>query len=65
MTTSFYDFIVSIIGTYNPIVIYDSNNEVIDTCVDFSYIFGILILVIFIYQILKTIGGVIYEWCRK
>lgn len=64
MIQTFYDFIIGIIGQYQPIVIYDSNNEVVESCIDFGYILGVLILIVFIYYVLKTIGGIIYEWCR-
>lgn len=61
---TFYEFIKSIFGTYQPITILDSSNEIVDTCVDFGYIASVLLICLVIYFILKTIGGILYEWLR-
>lgn len=64
MIQYFKDFIESIFGTYQPILI-DDNGTIIDYSPDWGYIIAGVIFCIFLYSMLKTIGGIIYEWCRK
>lgn len=65
MIQTLTDFIQSIFGIYNPIPILDSNSEVIDYSPDIGYISAVVIFCICLYMLLKTIGGVIYEWLRR
>lgn len=61
---TFTSFVESIFGVYAPITVIDSTGEIIDSCVNFGYIASVLLMLLFLYFVLKTIGGVIYEWCR-
>ena len=65
MTQTFTDFLTTIFGTYTPIEIIDQSGAIVDTCVDFGYIMSVIVLLVFVWAVLKTIGGLVYEWCRK
>ena len=62
--STFTDFIESIFGQYQPCVVYDTNNVPVDTAINFGYIASVVLLCIFVIYVLKTVGGVIYEWLR-
>lgn len=63
---TFVDFIYSLFGEYQPCVVVDSTSgNVVECATNWGYILAVVIFIIFLYSILKTIGGVIYEWCRK
>lgn len=65
MLQTFTDFIQSIFGQYQPIEIIDSTTgQVIDSAVDFGYIAAVICLLVFVYFVLKTLGGLLYEWLR-
>lgn len=64
MIQDFYTFIQSIFGIYTPISVLDSNGEIIDYAVDFGYIASVVIFLVVLYLVVKTIGGLIYEWLR-
>lgn len=61
---TFTDFIETIFGTYEPCVVYDGNNIPVETSINFGYIASVVLLCIFVIYVLKTVGGVIYEWLR-
>lgn len=58
---TFTTFFYSIFGEYEPIVVEGATEPV----TNWGYILAVVMLLIFTYQVLKTIGGIIYEWCRK
>ena len=62
--STFTDFIESIFGQYQPCIVYDANNVPVDTAINFGYIASVVLLCIFVIYVLKTVGGVIYEWLR-
>lgn len=64
MNNTFTDFIETIFGQYQPITVYDGNNVPVDTAINFGYIASVVIFIIFLLYLLKTIGGIIYEWLR-
>lgn len=65
MLDNFIIFIQSIFGQYQPIYLLDQNTgEVLDSSIDWGYIAGVVIFIIVLYFVLKTIGGLIYEWLR-
>lgn len=65
MLENFIVFIQSIFGQYQPIYAIDQNTgEILDSSIDWSYIAGVVIFIIVLYFVLKTIGGLIYEWLR-
>ena len=65
MIQNFVTFLESIFGTYSPVLTYDSTTgELIDSSINFAYICAVLIFCIVLYFVLKTIGGLIYEWLR-
>lgn len=65
MLDNFIVFIQSIFGEYQPIYLLDQNTgEVLDSSIDWGYITGVVIFIVVLYFVLKTIGGLIYEWLR-
>lgn len=65
MLDNFIIFIQSIFGQYQPIYLLDQNTgEVLDSSIDWGYIAGVIIFIVVLYFVLKTIGGLIYEWLR-
>lgn len=65
MLQTFTDFIESIFGVYTPCEVIDSTTgQVIESSINFGYIASVVIFIICLYMLLKTIGGVIYEWLR-
>lgn len=65
MLQTFTDFLQSIFGTYSPVLTFDSTTgELLDSSIDFGYIASVVIFLVVLLYILKTIGGVIYEWLR-
>ena len=64
MNSTFTDFIETIFGQYQPIIVYDGNNIPVDTAINFGYIASVILLLVFVIYVLKTVGGVIYEWLR-
>lgn len=66
MVQTFTDFLESIFGTYSPILTYDSNTgEFLDSSINFGYICSVVVFLVCLGYLLKTIGGVIYEWLRR
>lgn len=53
------DIIITLFGSYNPLT--DSNGAVLDgvASIDFAWIFGVIIFIIFLYCLLKILGGFI------
>lgn len=65
MVQTFTDFLQSIFGVYTPITITDTTTgAVVDTCIDFGYICAVVVFLVCVWFVLKTIGGLIYEWLR-
>ena len=64
MVQTFTDFIESIFGTYTPCLIVDGSGTIIESAINWGYIASVVIFIIFMIYVLKTIGGVIYEWLR-
>lgn len=65
MVQTFTSFMETIFGTYEPCVVTDTTTgQVIEGCINFGYIASVVVFVIFVYFVLKTIGGVLYEWLR-
>jgi len=64
MLQTFTDFLQSIFGTYTPILTYDTNGELVDSSINFGYISAVVIFCIVLFFVLKTIGGLLYEWLR-
>lgn len=66
MVQNFTTFLEDIFGQYSPILTYDSTTgELIDSSINFGYICAVVIFCITLGYLLKTIGGVIYEWLRR
>lgn len=66
MVQTFTQFLESIFGQYSPILTYDSTTgDLIDSSINFGYIASVVIFGITLGYLLKTIGGVIYEWLRR
>lgn len=66
MVQTFTQFLEDIFGQYNPVLTYDTNTgELIDSSINFGYIASVVIFCITLGYLLKTIGGVIYEWLRR
>lgn len=65
MLQTFTDFLESIFGAYSPILTYDTNTgELLDSSINWGYISAIVIFCLVLGYVLKTIGGLIYEWLR-
>lgn len=64
MVQTFTEFIESIFGTYTPCLIDDGSGTIIESAINWGYIASVVIFIIFMIYVLKTIGGVIYEWLR-
>lgn len=65
MLQTFTSFLDSIFGTYSPVLTYDANTgDLIDSSINFGYICAVVIFCIVLCYVLKTIGGLIYEWLR-
>lgn len=65
MLQDFTVFIQSIFGQYQPIYVTDSNTgELLDSSIDWGYIAAVVIFIVVLWFVLKTIGGLIYEWLR-
>ena len=65
MLQNFVTFLESIFGTYMPVLTFDSNTgELLDSSINFAYIGAVVIFCIVLCYVLKTIGGLIYEWLR-
>lgn len=63
---NFTDFIESLFGIYQPCVVTDPlTGQAVESATNWGYVLAVLIFIIFVYSVLKTIGGIIYEWCRK
>lgn len=62
---TFTDFMISLFGTYEPCVVTDQSGTVLESATNWGYILAVLVFLIFLYSVMKTIGGIIYEWCRK
>jgi len=59
------DVITNILGNYEPCYLYDqATGELLDSSINWGYIAQALILIVCIWFIFKTIGGLIYEWLR-
>lgn len=55
----------NIFGSYEPIYLYDSTTgEFLDASINWGYIASIIVFGICLWFILKTIGGLVYEWLR-
>lgn len=66
MEQTFTEFLQILFGVYSPILTYDTNTgELLDSSVDFGYICSVVVFLIVLGFVLKTIGGVIYEWLRR
>lgn len=63
MLQTFTNFLQSIFGVYTPYSFTDSNGVTYLTP-DFGYIAAVLIFSIVLFFVLKTIGGLLYEWLR-
>lgn len=62
---TFTDFIDTIFGEYTPsLVIDETSGTVVEGVINFGYIASVVIFIIFVYFVLKTIGGILYEWLR-
>lgn len=65
MLQTFTQFLENIFGTYSPVLTYNANTgELIDSAINFGYICSVVIFCIVLCYVLKTIGGLIYEWLR-
>lgn len=64
MNSTFTDFLEDIFGSYQPIVTMD-NGVVVDVSMNWGYIASVVIFCLTLGYLLKTIGGVIYEWLRR
>lgn len=65
MVQTFTEFLESIFGIYEPCVVTDTTTgQVIEGCINFGYIASVVIFCIVLIYLVKTIGGVIYEWLR-
>ena len=64
MVQTFTNFIESIFGAYQPCLIDDGSGTIIESAINWGYIASVVIFIIFMIYVLKTIGGVIYEWLR-
>ena len=66
MIQTFTEYLQSIFGTYSPILTYDANTgELLDSSINFGYIASVFIFALVLYFIMKTIGGIIYDWLRR
>ena len=66
MLQTFTDYLQSIFGTYSPILTYDPNTgDLLDSSINFGYISSVLIFMLVLYFVMKTIGGIIYDWLRR
>lgn len=66
MLQTFTDYLQSIFGEYSPVLTYDSNTgELLDSSINFGYIASVVIFIVVLYFIMKTVGGVIYDWLRR
>lgn len=65
MMENFTTFIASIFGEYTPsLVVDETSGAVVEGCINFGYIASVVIFILFVYFVLKTIGGILYEWLR-
>ena len=65
MLDTFYNFFINIFGEYEPCYLYDSNTqEFLDASINWGYVMSIIVFIVVLWLILKTIGGLIYEWLR-
>lgn len=63
---TFVDFIESLFGVYEPCIVTDqTTGTVIESMTNWGYILAVLIFIVFLWFVMKTIGGIVYEWCRK
>lgn len=60
---NFNTFIQSIFGVYSPITEIDASGTLV-SFTDWGYVASVVIFCITLYFVLKTIGGIIYEWLR-
>ena len=66
MLQTFTDYLQSIFGNYSPVLTYDANTgELLDSSINFGYIASVIIFALVLYFVMKTIGGVIYDWLRR
>lgn len=62
---NFVEFIEGIFGEYQPIVQFDDALQGYVTYADWGYIASVLVYLIVVFFFFKTLGGIIYEWCRR
>ena len=66
MVETFTEFLESIFGSYSPILTYnETTGELLDSSINFGYIASVVVFLVVLGYLLKTIGGVIYEWLRR
>lgn len=63
MLETFYIFIQSIFGVYQPCLVAGDGGSV-QALTDWGYVASVVIFCIVLIFVLKTVGGVIYEWLR-
>lgn len=62
---TFTTFLQSIFGEYQPVYVIDNaTGAVLDSSIDWGYIMAVVVFLVCLYFVLKTIGGLIYEWLR-
>ena len=64
MIENFKTFIESIFGIYQPITEVNSLTGEVISNVDFGYIASVVIFLVVLCFVLRTVGGLIYEWLR-
>lgn len=58
---TFTDFFYTIFGEYEPCIVEGAS----EPATNWGYILAVVMLLLFTFCMLKTIGGIIHEWCRK
>ena len=65
MSETLTTYLEQIFGTYQPIITYDSFNEVKDVSINWGYICAVVIFCIVLWAVLKCVGGIIRAICSK